>query len=131
MRFLRAAFTNFYLKTFSRQQGRDNYQRTQLNTYGFPRRYLTRQKRIKGFQTGDMVKAVVVKGKKIGIYIGHVAVRTTGSFNIQTANDVIQGIGHKHWIEILLRDNFQLSRRRILVFKKVARKPRNLKKLWK
>lgn len=92
---------------------------------------MTRQKRIKGFQTGDMVKAVVVKGKKIGIYIGHVAVRTTGSFNIQTANDVIQGIGHKHWIEILLRDNFQLSRRRILVFKKVARKPRNLKKLWK
>ncbi len=75
--------------------GRGSYQRTRLNAYGFPRGYLTRQKRIKGFQTGDMVKAEVTKGKKIGSYVGRVAVRASGSFNIQTAQGVIQGIGYR------------------------------------
>jgi hypothetical protein len=75
--------------------GRGSYQRTRLNAYGFPRGYLTRQKRIKGFQTGDMVKAEVTKGKKTGSYLGRVAVRASGSFNLQTAQGVIQGIGYR------------------------------------
>jgi 5-methylcytosine-specific restriction endonuclease McrA len=76
--------------------GRGSYQRTRLNAYGFPRGYLTRQKRIKGFQTGDMVKAEVTKGKKTGSYLGRVAVRASGSFNIQTEQAVIQGISHRY-----------------------------------
>ncbi len=75
--------------------GRGSYQRTRLNAYGFPRGYLTRQKRIKGFQTGDMVKAQVLKGKKTGSYRGRVAVRASGSFNLQTAQGVVQGIGYR------------------------------------
>jgi len=75
--------------------GRGSYQRTRLNTYGFPRGYLTRQKRIKGFQTGDLVKAEVTTGKKVGIYTGRVAVRASGSFNLQTAPGVIQGISYR------------------------------------
>lgn len=75
--------------------GRGSYQRTRLNAYGFPRGYLTRQKRIKGFQTGDMVKAEVTKGKKTGSYVGRVAVRESGSFNLQTAQGVVQGIGYR------------------------------------
>lgn len=75
--------------------GRGSYQRTRLNAYGFPRGYLTRQKRIKGFQTGDQVKAEVTKGKKVGTYIGRVAVRASGSFNIQTTQGVIQGISYR------------------------------------
>lgn len=75
--------------------GRGSYQRTRLNAYGFPRGYLTRQKRIKGFQTGDMVKAEVTKGQKIGSYLGRVAVRASGSFNLQTAQGVVQGIGYR------------------------------------
>lgn len=62
---------------------------------GFPRGYLTREKRIKGFQTGDMVSADVPKGKRKGVYVGRVAVRATGSFNIQTAQGVVQGISHR------------------------------------
>ena len=76
--------------------GRGSYQRTRLNAFGFPRGYLTRQKRIKGFQTGDMVKAEVPTGKKIGSYRGRVAVRASGSFNIQTATGLIQGISHRY-----------------------------------
>lgn len=76
--------------------GRGSYQRTRLDAYGFPRGYLTRQKTVRGFQTGDMVKAVVATGKKAGVYKGRVAVRATGSFNIQTSNGVVQGIGAKN-----------------------------------
>jgi len=76
--------------------GRGSYQRTRLDAYGFPRGYLTRQKRIKGFQTGDRVTAEVTKGKKIGSYAGRVAVRATGSFNIQTAAGIIQNISHRY-----------------------------------
>jgi 5-methylcytosine-specific restriction endonuclease McrA len=75
--------------------GRGCYQRTRLDAFGFPRGYLTRQKRIQGFQTGDMIKAEVTKGKKVGFYVGRVAVRASGSFNIQTAAGVIQGISHR------------------------------------
>lgn len=55
-----------------------------------------RQKTVFGFQTGDLVKAVVTKGKKVGTHQGRVAIRKTGSFNIQTTQGVVQGIGHKH-----------------------------------
>jgi hypothetical protein len=76
--------------------GRGSYQRTRLNAFGFPRGYLTRQKRHFGFQTGDLVHASVPQGKKAGIYIGRVAVRASGSFNIQTAHGVVQGISYRH-----------------------------------
>lgn len=79
-----------------KSMGRGCYQRTRLTAFGFPRGYLTRIKNIKGFQTGDMVKATVTKGKKIGSYAGRVAVRATGSFNIQTATEAIQGISHRY-----------------------------------
>ncbi|HRD48530.1 MAG: RRXRR domain-containing protein [Candidatus Competibacter sp.] len=86
--------------------GRGNYQRTRLNADGFPRGYLTRQKRIKGFQTGDRVKAKVTQGKKIGFYLGRVAVRATGSFNIQTAQGVIQGISYRYCKVIQRSDGY-------------------------
>ncbi|MEO8837588.1 MAG: HNH endonuclease, partial [Herbaspirillum sp.] len=53
-------------------------------------------KQVKGFQTGDRVKAVVPAGKKAGIHVGRVAVRATGSFNIQTQDGVVQGVSHRH-----------------------------------
>lgn len=75
--------------------GRGSYQRTRLNKFGFPRGYLMRTKSVKGFQTGDLVKAVVTKGKKVGAYAGRVAVRASGSFNIQTSTGLVQGISYK------------------------------------
>ena len=75
--------------------GRGCYQRTRLNQYGFPRGYLQRKKTYFGFQTGDLVVSTVLKGKKIGTYIGRLAVRDSGYFNIQTPAVVIQGISHK------------------------------------
>ena len=42
------------------------------------------------------LKAHVTKGKKAGVYIGRVAVRASGSFNIQTSTGLIQGISHRY-----------------------------------
>ncbi|MWJ27748.1 HNH endonuclease [Halomonas sp. ZH2S] len=76
--------------------GRGSYKRTRLTKHGFPRGFLMRQKQVQGFQTGDMVKAIVPTGKKAGTHTGRVAVRKTGSFNIQTEHGAVQGISHKY-----------------------------------
>jgi hypothetical protein len=89
--------------------GRGCYQRTRLTAYGFPRGYLTRSKSIEGFQTGDMVKATVLKGKKIGSYTGRVAVRASGNFNIQMTSEVIQGIAHRYCQLIQPNDGYAYS----------------------
>ena len=79
-----------------RATGRGAYQRTRLTKHGFPRGYLMRAKRVAGFQTGDHVRAVVPAGKKAGVQVGRVAVRATGSFNIQTPAGVVQHIHHRY-----------------------------------
>jgi hypothetical protein len=66
-----------------------------MDKYGFPRTGPKQQKRVNGFQTGDMVKAVVTSGKKKGVYSGRVAIRSTGSFNITTKQGVMQGISSR------------------------------------
>ena len=92
--------------------GRGSYQRTRLDAYGFPRGYLTRQKRIRGFQTGDMVRATVPSGKKAGTHIGRVAVRATGSFNVQTPTGVVQGINAKHCVTINRADGYSYTQQK-------------------
>ena len=82
--------------------GRGSYQRTRLTAYGFPRGYMMREKAVRGFRTGDLVRAVVPTGKKAGVHVGRVAVRATGSFNIQTINTVVQGISYRN-CRILMR----------------------------
>lgn len=89
--------------------GCGSYQRTRVDAYGFPRGYLTRQKRIHGFQTGDMVTANVTKGKKAGQYKGRLAVRATGNFNIQTPQGVIQGISHRYCRIVQRADGYGYS----------------------
>lgn len=89
--------------------GRGSYQRTRLTRYGFPRGYLMRQKQVQGFQTGDHVRADVPHGKKAGVHTGRVAVRATGSFNIQTATAVVQGISHRHCTLIQRGDGYAFS----------------------
>jgi len=90
--------------------GRGSYQRTRLDSFGFPRARLTRQKATHGFQTGDLVKAVVPSGKKIGTYVGRVAVRTSGSFNISTQGQVVQGINWKKCSIIQRADGYGYER---------------------
>lgn len=77
--------------------GHGSRQMCRPDQFGFPRtKSKPRTKKVKGFQTGDVVKAVVTTGKKVGQYIGRVAVRTSGSFDIKTKFGKVQGIGWKY-----------------------------------
>ena len=77
-------------------KGRGSRQMCSMDKFGFPRTSAKASKSVKGFQTGDIVKAVVPTGSKAGEYLGKVAVRSSGSFNIQTKTKVIQGIGYRY-----------------------------------
>ena len=55
---------------------------------------------------GLPIVATVTTGKKTGVHAGRVAVRKTGSFNIQTAQGVVQGICHKHCRLIQRNDGY-------------------------
>ncbi|OKI66009.1 HNH endonuclease [Micromonospora sp. CB01531] len=90
--------------------GRGSYARTRCDRYGFPRLRLPRSKSVYGFQTGDLVHAVVSAGKNKGRHIGRVAVRTTGEFNIRTSHALVQGIHHRHFRLLQRADGWAYAR---------------------
>jgi 5-methylcytosine-specific restriction endonuclease McrA len=76
--------------------GHGNRQMSGVNRYGFPIRHRQRRKRHYGFQTGDLVRAVVPTGKYAGVHVGRVLVRATGSFDITTRQGRVQGINARY-----------------------------------
>jgi 5-methylcytosine-specific restriction endonuclease McrA len=79
-----------------RATGRGAYSRTRTFKNGFPRGYLMRHKRVHGFQTGDWVRAEAPTGKKAGVHVGRVAIRRTGSFNVQTPGGTVEGLSYRY-----------------------------------
>jgi len=86
--------------------GHGSRQSCRTDKHGFPIRHCARVKIHFGFQTGDIVKAVVDKGKKIGAHIGRIATRVTGSFNISTVKGLVEGISHKYCKAIHRKDGY-------------------------
>ncbi len=76
--------------------GHGNRQMCGTNAFGFPIRHRSNIKKHFGFQTGDIVKAIVTKGKKVGSYVGRILCRATGSFDITTTTGRVVGISHKY-----------------------------------
>jgi 5-methylcytosine-specific restriction endonuclease McrA len=68
--------------------------------FGFPIRHRTNQKTWFGFQTGDLVKAVIVCGKYAGDWVGRVSVRARPSFRLSATKvfDV-----HPKYLEVIHR----------------------------
>ena len=89
--------------------GHGTRQMCRTDKFGFPCRYVPRNKFVQGFQTGDIVRAVVVTGKKAGTYVGRVAVRSTGSFNISTSEGLVQGISHKYCKTVHKKDGYNYA----------------------
>jgi len=104
-------------------KGHGSRQFCRVNKYGFPkdrygndsrsksvvrleaqRKYSEKWDLIDSFKTGDIVKAVVLRGKKRGVYIGRMGWRSSGSFNIRSGGKTVQGIGYKN-CRILQRDD--------------------------
>lgn len=75
-----------------RAMGHGNRQMCRINKYGFPRTRAKGSKWVKGFQTGDIVRAIVPKGIHKGTHIGRVVIRARGSFCIGT----IDGISYRY-----------------------------------
>ena len=90
--------------------GRGSRQMCRVDKHGFPRTSAKKFKRVYGFQTGDIIKAVVPTGKKAGAYIGRVAIRSTGNFNIKTLSSTIQGISHRYCQIIQRLDGYTYER---------------------
>jgi 5-methylcytosine-specific restriction endonuclease McrA len=65
-----------------KSQGHGNRQMCGTDKYGFPTRHRTNQKVQFGFQTGDLVRAVVNTGKFVGTWIGRISVRARPSFKL-------------------------------------------------
>ncbi|WP_292484621.1 RNA-guided endonuclease IscB [Methanohalobium sp.] len=94
-------------------KGRGSYKRCKLDKYGFPRKPAPRIKYIFGFQSGNIIKAIVDNGKYKGTWKGAVACRSSGYFDIKNgAKRIAQGINHKYFKLIQRFDGYtyQLDR---------------------
>lgn len=87
-------------------KGRGLRQMCHVDKFGFPRASAKSSKSVKGFQTGDIVKAVVTKGLKQGEYLGRVVVRSNGGFSIKTKNGWVKDIGYKYFRLIQRGDGY-------------------------
>ena len=90
-------------------KGRGSRQMCSMDRFGFPRTSAKASKLVKGFQTGDIVKAVVPSGLKQGEYLGRVVVRSNGSFSIKTSCCLIQGIGYKYCSLVQRNDGYSYN----------------------
>lgn len=90
--------------------GREARQMCRMDRYGFPRTSAKGQRRVKGFQTGDLVRAIVTTGIKAGSYVGRIAVRATGSFNLTTAHGTVQGIPYRSCQVIHRADGYSYTK---------------------
>ena len=83
--------------------GRGHRRICKSNKYGFPVVYRQRCKSYFGFYTGDIVKAIITIGKKIGKYFGRIIVRKTGYFDIK---NIIDGVPYKFFILLSRNDGY-------------------------
>jgi hypothetical protein len=75
--------------------GHGSRQKCNVNDLGLPCSKPKGAKQVKGFQTGDLVRATVTAGTKRGVYVGRVLVRASGWFDIHTRGGRVQGISHR------------------------------------
>lgn len=91
-------------------EGRGSRQLCNMDRNGFPRTSPKQSKRTDGFQTGDLVRAVVPeKYKTGGTHVGKVSVRSSGSFAVNTEDGRVDGI-NSTYCELLQRaDGYSYS----------------------
>jgi 5-methylcytosine-specific restriction endonuclease McrA len=94
--------------------GRGSYQRTRLDRFGFPRGHLMRQKSVRGFQTGDLVRAMIPKGTFQGTHRGRVAVRARGTFVVQTPDGNVEA-NWKHCKRLMPNDGYTYQQKKAAI----------------
>lgn len=86
--------------------GHGNRQMCGTDKYGFPIRHRQTLKRHFGFETGDLVRAIVPTGKRKGTHAGRLLCRASGSFDISTSNGRAAGISHRYCQILQRRDGY-------------------------
>ncbi len=87
-------------------KGRQTRQMVTMDGHGFPRGKPKGPSCVRGFKTGDLVRAVVTKGKKIGTYLGRVAIKTDGYFKITGSFGMIEGIHARYCTPLHRKDGY-------------------------
>jgi 5-methylcytosine-specific restriction endonuclease McrA len=77
-----ALFVEGVRPLLSKAKGHGCRQRCNVDKTGFPVSHAPRKKSFMGFETGDIVRAVVPKGKHKGTHVGRVAIRFRPSFKL-------------------------------------------------
>jgi 5-methylcytosine-specific restriction endonuclease McrA len=92
--------------------GRQSRQMCNMDEHGFPRGRAKGPSRVGGYHTGDLVRACVTKGKKVGTYVGRVAIKTDGYFKIRGAFGMVEGIHLRYCMPLHRNDgySYRLSR---------------------
>lgn len=90
-------------------KGRGSRQMCRVDKYGFPRTSAKASKIVEGFQTGDMVKAIVPNGSKQGEYLGRVIIKSSGYFDIKTKNGLARNIRYKYCRIVQKSDGYSYS----------------------
>ncbi|MBV9228328.1 MAG: HNH endonuclease, partial [Chloroflexi bacterium] len=87
--------------------GHGNRQMCGVEKHGFPIRHRQRQKVHYGYQTGDLVRAVVpAKLKCAGTHVGRVLARARGSFDIRTSQGRITDVPHRYCCPLHRNDGY-------------------------
>jgi len=91
-------------------EGRQRRQMVLMDKRGFPRTRAKGRSCVQGFRTGDIVRARVASGTKTGSYLGRVAVRASGSFNITTRTGTIQGVAARYCTALQHTDGYSYQK---------------------
>ncbi len=96
--------------------GKGNRYLCQSDRFGFPKRTkqgkLVQRERRKihhGFQTGDIVKPIVPRGKHRGTHMGKVTVRKSGAFDITIGEKRLQSIRWKYCQPLHRQDGYRYA----------------------
>jgi len=90
-----------------RRGRRSRQTRYRTNHLGFPTGHCKRRKRYFGYQTGDLVWAVVPEGLKCaGTHVGRVTVKAAGTFTIATKHGKVTDVPHRYCRPLLRSDGY-------------------------
>ncbi len=91
--------------------GRQSRQMVNVDEFGFPRGHAKGPGCVQSFKTGDLIKAIVTKGKKVGVYMGRVAIKSDGYFKITGRSfGMVEGIHARYCTPLHRKDGYRYSK---------------------
>jgi 5-methylcytosine-specific restriction endonuclease McrA len=91
--------------------GRQRRQMCLMDAFGFPRTKAKSTRVIRGFQTGDLVRAVVPGTlKRAGTHVGRVAVKARGAFTIVTTHGAVADIPARFCCKLQGNDGYSYQK---------------------